>query len=62
MQLAQEDGFGFRAAGQRVEHVEEDEGREGHGGVAAGDEFGVDGGGGVGAGVGVVVDGTDGRG
>ena len=36
LDLAEQDGFRFGAAGERVEHVEEDEGGEGHGGVAAG--------------------------
>ena len=63
LNLAGEDGLRFAPAGQRIEHVEEDEGGEGHGGVAAGD--GVlgtafeEGGGGavdVEAGGGVVVD------
>lgn len=57
-EVAEEDGFGFGAAGERVEHVEEDEGGEGHGCVAAGDEFGF--GGGEGVGGGFVVDGAEG--
>jgi len=36
-QLAAEHGLALAAAGQRVEHVEEDEAGEGHGGVVGGD-------------------------
>ena len=40
--LAAEDGLGFTSAGEGVEHVEEDETGECHGGVAAGDDAGTD--------------------
>lgn len=37
-ELAAQHGLGFTAAGQGVEHVEEDETGEGHGGVVVGDD------------------------
>jgi hypothetical protein len=37
LDLAREDRFAFGAARQRVEHIEENEAGEGHGGVAGGD-------------------------